>query len=181
MKKTSNISVLPRPSVTSKVTIRHHEGDDLRKNRDLVEEFVLVSANTGEEVARYVLDGRKVPKTGDWVRLYQSFADQIASDPRRSIESRALWLVVATAGFGNLTRINVSETAREWGVSRKALSEAMSALVSQRVIERAKGGSFRLNPNFCWKGDGALRGPMCAKWNAKSEPTIIDDSKPATA
>jgi hypothetical protein len=181
MKKASKISILPRPSVISQITNRDPQAHTFAKNRDLVEEFVLVSALTGEEVARYVLDGRVLPKPGDWVRLYQSFAEQFASDPENPVESRALWLVVARAGFGNLARINVTDVAAEWGVSREAISRALSSLVRRRVIERAKGGSYRLNPNFCWKGSAATRPQMCAKWNAKSEPTIIDDSKPATA
>lgn len=171
--KTSNISILPVPTVTPQVTDRHPPGDGLRKK---ALEYVLISAETGEEVARYVSDGRAVPKTGDWIRLYQSFAEQVASDPNTQLEARALWLVVARAGFGNLARINVSEVARTWGVSRKALSESMSRLVRRRIIERAKGGAFRLNPNFCWKGDAGLRTSMQAQWHAHQS-----DDAPAAA
>jgi hypothetical protein len=176
MKKTSNISILPRSTVIPQITLRDPTDHKSSKN-SLIEEFVLVSAATGEEVARYVLDGRVLPKPGDWVRLYQSFAEQMAGDPENPVESRALWLVVARAGFGNLARINVSDAASEWGVSREAISRALSGWVKRRVIERARGGSYRLNPNFCWKGEQALRGPMCSKWNAKSEPAIVEDDQ----
>lgn len=159
---TRKISVLPAPTVVSKATPRSAEGYDF-------EEFVVVSVQTGEEVARYVFDGRSVPRSGDWVQLYQSFADQIASDPQQSLESRCLWLVVAKAGFGNMVRINLAETAREWRANRVSISQAMSRLVKRGLIERARGGSFRLNPNFCWKGSSELRSRMRAKWSHDHE------------
>jgi hypothetical protein len=172
MKKTSKISILPRSTVTPQVTLRNPGGHTRANQLDLVEEFYVVSAKTGEEVGRYVFDGRVMPKPGDWVRLYQGFADELSRYPDQAVESRALWLVVATAGFGNFARINVTEIAAKWGVSRKALSNAMSSLVSRKIIERAKGGNYRLNPNFIWKGAGAGRAALCNRWAAKSAPKI---------
>lgn len=179
---TSKISMLPTATVTPSVTVRDRERHDLRQKRDFEghrEEFVVVAASTGEEVARYVSDGRRMPKPGDWVQLYQQFAEQLAVDPSGSLESRCVWLVVARAGFGNLVRINLSEVAREWGASRETLSRAMTCLVQRGVIERAKGGSFRLNPNFVWKGDAKLRLPMRARWhrdrdNAEAVESVED-------
>jgi hypothetical protein len=179
MKKTSKISILPRASVGSQPTVCRLRTDKNAKNRDLLEEYILISATTGEEVDRYVFDGRVVPKAGDWVRLYQSFAEQLAINADLPIAARALWLIVAKAGFGNLARINVSAVAAEWGVNRQHLSESLSGLVEDRIIERARGGTYRLNPNFVWKGDGALRGPMCKKWNAESKPEVLDDTATA--
>lgn len=174
MKKTSKISILPRPSVNSSFTSRQ-AGDDIKgKKRDLVEEFHVVSSLTGEEVGRYVFDGRVMPKPGDWVRLYQGFAEELSRYPEQTIEARALWLVVAKAGFGNFARINVSEVATAWGVARQSLSNALSAMVRRRIIERAKGGNYRLNPNFIWKGDIQNRLAQCSKWAA----TSIDQAKP---
>jgi hypothetical protein len=157
----------------------------LAKIRDRADdEYILMRASTGEEVARYVDDGRSVPKQGDWLRLYQSFAEQLAEDPRplSPIESRALWLVVARAGFGNLARINVSATAKKWSVNRQHLSECLSNLVTRRIVERAPGGAYRLNPNFFWKGDFAERKPMCARWAAEgvtSKPQADDSAASA--
>jgi hypothetical protein len=175
MKKTSKISILPRSTVTPQATLRRPGGDSCVNSRDLVEEFYVVSARTGEEVGRYVFDGRVMPKPGDWVRLYQGFADELSKYPDQPIESRALWLVVAKAGFGNFARINVTEVALSWGVSRQSLSAAMSSLVSRKIIERAKGGNYRLNPNFIWKGGADARRALCERWAAKPAPKLADD------
>jgi hypothetical protein len=167
---TSKISVLPRATVTPQPTVCRLRTDRKGKNRDRVEEYILINAATGEEVERYVLDGRVMPKPGDWARIYQSFAEQLSRDANFPIATRALWLIVARAGFGNLARINVSAVAAEWGVNRQHLSESLSNLVAERVIERAKGGTYRLNPNFIWKGDYSFRASMCARWDQRSEP-----------
>jgi hypothetical protein len=183
MKKTSNISILPTRTVGSTPTVCRSPADNLGKIRDHSDEYVLVKVSTGEEVARYIDDGRRVPKSGDWIRLYQSFAEQLASNPKAlsPMESRALWLVVAKAGFGNLARINVTAVAREWGVNRQHLSDCLSRMVARRIIERAPGGAYRLNPNFAWKGDKQTMLAVRKQWAAKTEIKLVADDDTATA
>jgi hypothetical protein len=163
MKKLSKITRLRAPTVTPQATIRRFGGDALDDADNL---YILVKASTGEEHSRHILDDREVPAKADWLAIYQKFAERLAYDVDvlSPTEHRALWLVVAKAGFGNKTVLNVSATARDWGIARQTLSRALSGLVGRRIIERAKGGAYRLNPNFCWKGDHELLSHHRAAW-----------------
>jgi hypothetical protein len=165
---THKISVLQVPGVTPHVTVCDAPRHTFGKKRVLV----TVDAETGEEVGRYVDDGRAMPDRGDWLRIYQGYALQVASGPDMltQVEAKALWLVIAKAGFGNLARVNVSAASRDWQVSRESVSRALSSLVAKRMIERTtEGGAYRLNPNFAWKGQTDSRGSHIKQWDRRNE------------
>lgn len=181
----AKISQIKRPTVTPRVTPRHPVG-----NRGELKLFATFDMDTGEEVGRYVSDGRRLPDPNDWIRIYQSFAAELAAnqDPLSPLENRAVWMIVAKAGFGNQAYLNLSEIAREWCVSRKSVSQAFSEIVRRRIAERAKGGAYRLNPNFAWKGDTEFRAAWKARWLNKEldarhgalPPLIVPQAKAAS-
>jgi predicted transcriptional regulator len=161
--------------VTQEITDR----DLVRHGRGEVDIYATINLSTGEEIARYVVDGRNYPDPGDWLRIWQGLAVMIADDERgfSPIESRVLWWVLAKAGFGNQVEVKVTELAKRWGTSRESVSRALSSLVERRIVERSKSrNGCRINPNFAWKGEDDLRRSFVQRW-ARDEATAAQQAQ----
>jgi len=174
-KKPNNISVLARRSVKPGFTpLQKNDGPEILHGDPLC----LTNGRTGELLEEWAYDARKEPK--DWVQLYQALALEIAdAPPGKFMALRLVFYVIGRAGFGNGVQINQSYLARRWGCSRPTIATAVKGLVRSGLIERmplrpeavSSEVTYRINPNFMWKGKKEYRTSRVVAWGAIRDVT----------
>jgi hypothetical protein len=122
-----------------------------------------VDLSTGEVlegVVAYVAP-RKVNGFGkDWLAMSQAALQELARQGKTlGLDGyRVLFSLLARLDFENLILLSQAEIARELSMHRAHVQRAIKRLVSiDAIIEGPRVGihrSYRLNPEFGWKGSG---------------------------
>ena len=118
-----------------------------------------VDLDTGEvfEEGIPVWVGRK-PKIHDrWFMAFQDAFEALAKDRELTDEpKRVLLFLFSRLDFDNFIQLSQSEISSELQMHKSKVSLAISLLVDKKIILRGpkigRSSSFRLNPNFGWKG-----------------------------
>ena len=123
-------------------------------------EILAYDKNTGE-----VLDGvpvlcqaKRNPYSTGWVMNSQQALEMIAKDKEITGRiHRILWFLVARLDFENWIEISQKEICKELNMRKEDVSSGIKVLEKKRILIRGskvgRSYSFRINPNFGWKGD----------------------------
>jgi len=123
--------------------------------------FRQVDRQTGEpvgtEFVALVVPKRQNGFRQGWVAMAQTPLDLLADDPHISGEElRVLLKILSRLDFNNLLVLNQAELARQMGLHRQAVQRGIKRLISRNVVHEGPrigiSRSYRLNPNFGWKG-----------------------------
>ena len=118
-----------------------------------------IDLDTGEvlEEGIPVWIGRK-PKISDrWFMAFQEAFEQLASDRELTLEHhRVLYYLFSRLDFDNFIQVPQAEIANRLNMQRTHISRAIKVLNDKKIIIRGpkvgRSSSFRLNPNYGWKG-----------------------------
>lgn len=131
----------------------------MKRNKKDVE-ILAYDKNTGE-----ILDGvpvlcgvKKNPYSTGWVMNSQQALEAIAKDKEITGRiHRILWFLVARLDFENWIQISQKEICKELSMRKEDVSSGIKLLEKKRILVRGpkvgRSYSFRINPNFGWKGD----------------------------
>ena len=118
-----------------------------------------IDLDTGEvlEEGIPVWVGRKPKLTERWFMAFQDAFESLSTDKDLTLEHhRVLHFLFSRLDFENFIQVPQSEIARKLSMDKSKVSKAMSLLVSKQIVLRGpkigRSSSFRLNPNFGWKG-----------------------------
>lgn len=119
-----------------------------------------VDMSTGEVLedgfVAYIAPKRKNGFGKEWMAMSQSAAMQLATSNLGADDFRVFMALVAKLDFENLLVLNQAEIAREIGMHRQHVQRSIKRLIGMGVLlEGPRIGvsrSYRLNPNFGWKG-----------------------------
>jgi len=136
-------------------------------------------SQTGEIMAdgflAYVVPKRKNGFGKDWVAMSQD-AILVFAQRRKELGEEGfavLMTVLAKLDFENLLVLNQAELARTLDMKRENFNRALKRLVGMgAVLEGPKIGinrSYRLNPNFGWKGSAKNHVLALADYRKKQE------------
>lgn len=148
---------------------------DLRTGEVLEEGFVA-----------YVAPKRKNGFGQRWMAMAQDAAMMLAQSKLGADDFRVFMALVAKLDFENLLVLNQAELAREVGMQRQNVQRSLKRLLSMEVVlEGPKIGisrSYRLNPNFGWKGSArnhvtALQSHRIARMEAAGITGVIDGGR----
>jgi hypothetical protein len=139
-------------------------------------------SNTGEIMAdgflAYVVPKRKNGFGKDWVAMGQDAA-LIFAKRRKDLGEEGLGVlmaVIAKLDFENLLVLNQAEIARVLDMKRENFNRSLKKLVAMgAVIEGPKIGvsrSYRLNPNFGWKGSAKNHVTALEEYRKQKEQEI---------
>ena len=123
-------------------------------------EIIAYNKNTGEIVEGVpVLCGVKHnPYAKGWVMNNQEALEIIAKDKEITGRiHRILWFLVARLDFENWIQISQKEICEELSMRKEDVSSGIKLLEKKRILLRGpkvgRSYSFRINPDFGWKGD----------------------------
>ena len=123
-------------------------------------EIIAYNKNTGEIVEGVpVLCGVKHnPYAKGWVMNNQEALEIIAKDKEITGRiHRILWFLVARLDFENWIQISQKEICEELSMRKEDVSSGIKLLERKRILLRGpkvgRSYSFRINPDFGWKGD----------------------------
>ena len=123
-------------------------------------EILAYDKNTGE-----VLDGvpvlcgvKRNPYSTGWVMNSQQALEIIAKDKEITGRiHRILWFLIARLDFENWIQISQKEICEELNMRKEDVSSGIKLLEKKKILIRGpkvgRSYSFRINPNFGWKGD----------------------------
>ncbi len=121
--------------------------------------FQQVDTETGEVVDGYVavlMPKRRNAFGQDWHAMAQSAWDMIATADLSGADFRVMAALMARLDFENLIQVQQVEIAEHLGMQKQNVGRSIKRLVEMGILlEGPKIGrsrSFRLNPNFGWKG-----------------------------
>ena len=130
----------------------------MKSNKNI--EILAYDKNTGE-----VLEGvpvfcgvKRNPYATGWVMNSQEALEIIAKDKEITGRiHRILWFLVARLDFENWIQISQKEICEELNMRKEDVSSGVKVLETKRILIRGpkvgRSYSFRINPNFGWKGD----------------------------
>ena len=123
-------------------------------------EIIAYNKNTGEIVEGVpVLCGVKHnPYAKGWVMNNQEALEIIAKDKEITGRiHRILWFLIARLDFENWIQISQKEICEELSMRKEDVSSGIKLLEKKRILLRGpkvgRSYSFRINPDFGWKGD----------------------------
>jgi len=142
-----------------------------------------VDLETGELLEGAVL-GMFYPKRQNgfregWVAMAQDAMMELAKADLGALDWRVLAGVLAKLDFENFLLLNQAELGKELGIARSHVSTSITKLEGLGVLLRGpkagRSATFRLNPQFGWKGSAsnhqkALRARMQEKGFSVVEP-----------
>jgi len=101
---------------------------------------------------------KKNPYNTGWVMNSQKALEAIAIDKEITGRiHRVLWLLIANLDFENWIQIPQKEICEKLNMKKPDVSSAIKILEKKEIILRGpklgRSYSFRLNPDFAWKGD----------------------------
>ena len=120
--------------------------------------LIQLDADTGEEqdgVLAWV-PRKKINGFGNrWFAMNQNIIESL-SLLRGEESHRVLWAVLGKLDFENFIMLNQAEIARDLDMHRQHVNRAIKQLETLTILLRGpksgKAITFRLNPNFGWKG-----------------------------
>ena len=118
-----------------------------------------IDLDTGEvlEEGIPVWIGRKPKLTERWFMAFQDSFQGLAKDKDLTLEHhRVLHFLFGCLDFDNFIQISQTDIASELDMKKQNISRTINLLVEKKIILRGpkigRSSSFRLNPNFGWKG-----------------------------
>lgn len=121
--------------------------------------FEQVDTSTGEVLSGFVAVIQPKRKNGfgtGWVAMAQNAMLAIAKADMGDEAMRVFFVLAANIDFENWIQISQTELADEIGIKKSNFSRAMKRLEAEGIILRGpkvgRSASFRLNPEFGWKG-----------------------------
>jgi hypothetical protein len=122
--------------------------------------IIQVDANTGETIENgfiaYVAPKQKNGFGTGWLAMAQDVLMIFAKSNLGADDFKVLMALLAKLDFENLLVINQAEIARELGIQRQTVQRSIKRLMAiEALLEGPRIGvsrSYRLNPNFGWKG-----------------------------
>ena len=118
-----------------------------------------IDHQTGEVVegfVAYVVPKRKNGFQKGWMAMAQDAMMMLAQSNLTGNDMKVMWAMLARLDYENLIQVNQAEVAEEIGMNRHNVNRSIKKLIEMGVVlEGVKIGisrSYRLNPNFGWKG-----------------------------
>ena len=118
-----------------------------------------IDQQTGEVVegfVAYVVPKRKNGFQKGWMAMAQEAMMMLAQSNLTGNDMKVMWAMLARLDYENLIQVNQSEVAEQVGMNRHHVNRSIKKLIELGVVlEGVKIGisrSYRLNPNFGWKG-----------------------------
>ena len=133
-----------------------------------------IDQQTGEVVegfVAYVVPKRKNGFQKGWMAMAQEAMMMLAQSNLTGNDMKVMWAMLARLDYENLIQVNQAEVAEQVGMNRHHVNRSIKKLIELGVVlEGVKIGisrSYRLNPNFGWKGSAkGHRGPARAFENS---------------
>ena len=118
-----------------------------------------IDHQTGEVVegfVAYVVPKRKNGFQKGWMAMAQEAMMMLAQSNLTGNDMKVMWAMLARLDYENLIQVNQAEVSEQVGMNRHNVNRSIKKLIELGVIlEGVKIGisrSYRLNPNFGWKG-----------------------------
>ena len=118
-----------------------------------------IDQQTGEVVegfVAYVVPKRKNGFQKGWMAMAQEAMMMLAQSNLTGNDMKVMWAMLARLDYENLIQVNQAEVAEQVGMNRHHVNRSIKKLIELGVVlEGVKIGisrSYRLNPNFGWKG-----------------------------
>ena len=118
-----------------------------------------IDQQTGEVIegfVAYVVPKRKNGFQKGWMAMAQEAMMMLAQSNLTGNDMKVMWAMLARLDYENLIQVNQSEVAEQVGMNRHHVNRSIKKLIELGVVlEGVKIGisrSYRLNPNFGWKG-----------------------------
>ena len=118
-----------------------------------------IDHQTGEVVegfVAYVVPKRKNGFQKGWMAMAQEAMMILAQSNLTGNDMKVMWAMLARLDYENLIQVNQAEVAEQVGMNRHNVNRSIKKLIELGVVlEGVKIGvsrSYRLNPNFGWKG-----------------------------
>ena len=118
-----------------------------------------IDQQTGEVVegfVAYVVPKRKNGFQKGWMAMAQEAMMMLAQSNLTGNDMKVMWAMLARLDYENLIQVNQVEVAEQVGMNRHHVNRSIKKLIELGVVlEGVKIGisrSYRLNPNFGWKG-----------------------------
>ncbi len=91
-----------------------------------------------------------------WVAMAQPALKALAAGNFGGEAYRVLFSIIAILDFENWIQLNQTEMANEMGIKKQNFQRALRKLEKENILIRGpsvgRGTTFRLNPNYGWKG-----------------------------
>ena len=118
-----------------------------------------IDQQTGEVIegfVAYVVPKRKNGFQKGWMAMAQEAMMMLAQSNLTGNDMKVMWAMLARLDYENLIQVNQAEVAEQVGMNRHHVNRSIKKLIELGVVlEGVKIGisrSYRLNPNFGWKG-----------------------------
>ena len=118
-----------------------------------------IDQQTGEVIegfVAYVVPKRKNGFQKGWMAMAQEAMMMLAQSNLTGNDMKVMWAMLARLDYENLIQVNQAEVAEQVGMNRHNVNRSIKKLIELGVVlEGVKIGisrSYRLNPNFGWKG-----------------------------
>ena len=138
------VTMLPIMVTLRKTMNRHMQQID-HQTGEVVEGFVA-----------YVVPKRKNGFQKGWMAMAQEAMMMLAQSNLTGNDMKVMWAMLARLDYENLIQVNQAEVAEQVGMNRHHVNRSIKKLIELGVVlEGVKIGisrSYRLNPNFGWKG-----------------------------
>ena len=127
-----------------------------------------IDHQTGEVVegfVAYVVPKRKNGFQKGWMAMAQEAMMMLAQSNLTGNDMKVMWAMLARLDYENLIQVNQAEVSEQVGMNRHNVNRSIKKLIELGVIlEGVKIGisrSYRLNPNFGWKGSAKGHREVC--------------------
>ena len=118
-----------------------------------------IDSETGEIIdgfVAYVVPKRKNGFGQGWLAMAQNGAEILAQSNLSGNDFKVLMKLLSVLDYENLIQVSQAEIARELNMHRQHVQRSIKRLLDLGIVlEGVKIGisrSYRLNPNFGWKG-----------------------------
>ena len=118
-----------------------------------------IDQQTGEVIegfVAYVVPKRKNGFQKGWMAMAQEAMMMLAQSNLTGNDMKVMWAMLARLDYENLIQVNQAEVAEQVGMNRHNVNRSIKKLIELGVVlEGVRIGislSYRLNPNFGWKG-----------------------------
>lgn len=146
--------------------------------------FDQVDRETGEVMGGFVayVAPKRVNGFGqEWIAMSQSAMMQLAKSDLSAGDMKVFFSMVSILDFENLLVVNQADMGRELGIHRHHVNRSIKRLIDMEVLlEGPRIGvsrSYRLNPQFGWKGSAKNHHKALNERVKASGLKLIDGSK----
>ena len=138
------------------------QGDEMNKRLQQID------SETGEIIdgfVAYVVPKRKNGFGQGWLAMAQNGAEILAQSNLSGNDFKVLMKLLSVLDYENLIQVSQADIARELDMHRQHVQRSIKRLLELGIVlEGVRIGisrSYRLNPNFGWKGSAKATGRPC--------------------